>query len=105
MCDISDGLATDAKNLATASGVNINLSKELIEKSTDYKDLLELANELGEDIFDWIISGGEDHFFIATVAPADAHEGIGIQVGKVEEGSGQVLIDGTVVKKTGYQHF
>ena len=105
MCDISDGLATDAKNLATASGVNINLSKELIEKSNDYKDLLELANELGEDVFDWIISGGEDHFFIATVAPADAHEGIGIQVGKVEEGSGQVLLDGTVVKKTGYQHF
>ena len=105
MCDISDGLATDAKNLAKASGVNINLSKELIEKSTDYKDLAELANELGEDVLDWIISGGEDHFFLATVAPADAHEGIGIQVGKVEEGSGQVLLDGEVVKKTGYQHF
>ena len=105
MCDISDGLATDAKNLAKASGVNINLSKELIEKSTDYKDLAELANELGEDVFDWIISGGEDHFFLATVAPADAHEGIGIQVGKVEKGSGQVLLDGDVVKKTGYQHF
>jgi thiamine-monophosphate kinase len=98
-------LATDAKNLAKASGVNINLSKELIEKSADYKDLAELANELGEDVFDWIISGGEDHFFLATVAPADAHEGIGIQVGKVEEGSGQVLLDGDVVKKTGYQHF
>jgi thiamine-monophosphate kinase len=105
MCDISDGLATDAKNLAKASGVNINLSKELIEKSADYKDLAELANELGEDVLDWIISGGEDHFFLATVAPANAHEGIGIQVGKVEEGSGQVLLDGDVVKKTGYQHF
>ena len=105
MCDISDGLATDAKNLAKASGVDINLSKELIEKSTDYKDLAELANELGEDVLDWIISGGEDHFFLATVAPADAHEGIGIQVGKVEEGSGQLLLDDDVVKKTGYQHF
>jgi thiamine-monophosphate kinase len=105
MCDISDGLATDAKNLAKASGVSINLSKELIEKSADYKDLAELANELGEDVLDWIISGGEDHFFLATVASADAHEGIGIQVGKVEEGSGQVLLDGDVVKKTGYQHF
>jgi thiamine monophosphate kinase len=105
MCDISDGLATDAKNLAKASGVDINLSKELIEKSTDYKDLAELANELGEDVLDWIISGGEDHFFLATVAPADAYEGIGIRVGKVEKGSGQVLLDGDVIKKTGYQHF
>jgi thiamine-monophosphate kinase len=105
MCDISDGLASDAKNIAKASGVDINLSRELFESSPDYKDLAELANELGEDVFDWIISGGEDHFFLATVSPADAHEGIGIQVGKVEKGTGQVLLDGNEIKKTGYQHF
>lgn len=105
MCDVSDGLATDAKNLARASGVNINLSKELIEKSGDYKDLAELATELGEDVFDWILTGGEDHFFLATVSPTNASAGIGIPIGKVEEGSGQVLLDGAVIKKTGYQHF
>ena len=105
MCDISDGLASDAKNIAKASGVDINLSRELFKSSPDYKDLAELANELGEDVFDWIISGGEDHFFLVTVSPADAHEGIGIQVGKVEKGTGQVLLDGNEIKKTGYQHF
>ena len=105
MCDLSDGLATDAKNLAKASGVNFNFSKELFERAADYKDLAELATELGEDVFDWIISGGEDHFFLATVSPADAGEGIGIQVGRVEKGSGEVLLDGVGIKKTGYQHF
>lgn len=105
MCDISDGLATDAKNIANASGVDINLNRELFERSPDYKDLAELANELGEDVFDWIISGGEDHFFLATVSPADVHEGLGIQVGKVEEGVGQVLLDGKEIKKNGFQHF
>jgi len=105
MCDISDGLATDAKNIANASGVDINLNRELFERSLDYKDLAELANELGEDVFDWIITGGEDHFFLATVSPADVHEGLGIQVGKVEEGVGQVLLDGKEIKKNGFQHF
>jgi len=105
MCDISDGLATDAKHLASSSGVSINFSKELIEKAADYKDLAELALELGEDVFDWILTGGEDHFFIATVSASNANETLGIQVGRVEKGSGEVLLDGAEVKKTGYQHF
>lgn len=105
MCDISDGLATDAKHLASSSGVSINFSKELIEKAADYKDLAELALELGEDVFDWILTGGEDHFFIATVSASNANEALGIQVGKVEKGSGEVLLDGAEVKKAGYQHF
>lgn len=105
MCDISDGLATDAKHLASSSGVSINFSKELIEKAADYKDLAELALELGEDVFDWILTGGEDHFFIATVSASNANEILGIQVGRVEKGSGEVLLDGAEVKKAGYQHF
>lgn len=105
MCDISDGLATDAKHLASSSGVSINFSKELIEKAADYKDLAELALELGEDVFDWILTGGEDHFFIATVSASNANEALGIQVGRVEKGSGEVLLDGAEVKKAGYQHF
>ncbi|MFM8627978.1 MAG: thiamine-phosphate kinase, partial [Candidatus Nanopelagicus sp.] len=105
MCDISDGLATDAKHLASSSGVSINFSKELIEKAAEYKDLAELALELGEDVFDWILTGGEDHFFIATVSASNANETLGIQVGRVEKGSGEVLLDGAEVKKAGYQHF
>jgi len=105
MCDISDGLGSDAGNIAKASGVNINLSKELLQKSDDYKDLAELATELGEDVFDWILTGGEDHFFLATVSADKASEDLGLLVGKVETGSGVVNLDGNAITKAGYQHF
>ena len=105
MCDISDGLVTDAGNIAKASGVAINLNKELITNAPDFKDLAELANELGEDVFDWILTGGEDHFFLATVNPSNASEELGIRVGVVTTGGGEILLDGAVIKKSGYQHF
>ena len=105
MCDISDGLVTDAGNIAKASGVAINLNKELITNAPDFKDLAELANELGEDVFDWILTGGEDHFFLATVSPSNASEELGIRVGVVTTGGGEISLDGAVIKKSGYQHF
>jgi len=105
MCDISDGIATDGANIASASGVNIDLSKQLISNADAFKDLLELANELGEDVFDWILSGGEDHFFLATVDPKNAKNELGIQIGVVKEGKSQITIDGEIIQKAGYQHF
>ena len=105
MCDISDGLVTDAGNIANASGVAINLNKELITNAPDFKDLAELANELGEDVFDWILTGGEDHFFLATVNPSNASEELGIRVGAVTTGGGEISLDGAVIQKSGYQHF
>ncbi len=105
MCDVSDGLATDALHLATASAVNFNLSKELISKATDFKDLAELAKELNEDVFDWILTGGEDHFFLATVGKENASSELGVQIGIVEKGEGKLLIDSVELKKAGYQHF
>ena len=105
MCDISDGLVTDAGNIAKASGVAINLNKELITSAPDFKDLAELANELGEDVFDWILTGGEDHFFLATVNPSNASEELGIKIGVVTTGGGEISLDGAVIKKSGYQHF
>jgi thiamine-monophosphate kinase len=105
MCDISDGLVTDAGHIAKSSTVNINLNKELIINAPDFKDLAELANELGEDVFDWILAGGEDHFFLATVNPSNASEELGIKVGVVTAGGGEILLDGAVINKSGYQHF
>jgi thiamine-monophosphate kinase len=105
MCDISDGISTDGSNIAGASGVNIDLSKQLISNSEGFKDLLELANELGEDVFDWILSGGEDHFFLATVDPKNAKNELGIQIGVVKEGKSQMTVDGAIIQKAGYQHF
>ena len=105
MCDVSDGLATDASHLSFASRVNFNLSKDLISKAADFKDLAELAKELNEDVFDWILTGGEDHFFLATVNKENESNELGIQIGSVGKGEGKLLLDGVEIKKTGYQHF
>ena len=105
MCDVSDGLATDAVHLANASAVNFNLSKDLISKADDFKDLAELARELNEDVFDWILTGGEDHFFLATVDKKNESSELGIKIGIVEKGDGKLLLDGIEIKESGYQHF
>jgi thiamine-monophosphate kinase len=105
MCDISDGLSTDALHIAQASNVDLNFSRDLISKASDFKDLSELARELNEEVFEWILNGGEDHFFIATVDPVIASEDLGIYVGMVEAGSGKVLLDGAEISSQGYQHF
>ena len=105
MCDVSDGLATDASHLSQASNVNFNLSKDLISQAADFKDLAELAKELGEDVFGWILTGGEDHVFIATVGTENESNELGIQIGSVGKGEGKLLLDGVEIIKTGYQHF
>jgi thiamine-monophosphate kinase len=105
MCDVSDGLATDAAHLSYVSNVNFNLSKDLISQAADFKDLAELAKELSEDVFDWILTGGEDHFFLATVGKENESNELGIQIGSVGKGEGKLLLDGVEIIKTGYQHF
>ena len=105
MSDISDGLVSDARNIARASKVDLNFDTSALEASPDFKDLGELATELGVDVYDWILSGGEDHFFIATVPEKYADKNLGIQVGKVVAGSGLITIDGLQTQRAGYQHF
>lgn len=105
MSDISDGLVSDARNIARASKVDLNFDTSALEASPDFKDLGELATELGVDVYDWIFSGGEDHFFIATVPEKYADKNLGIKVGKVVAGSGLITIDGVQTQRAGYQHF
>ena len=105
MSDISDGLVSDARNIARASKVDLNFDTNALEASPDFKDLGELATELGVDVYDWILSGGEDHFFIATVPEKYADKNLGLQVGKVVAGSGLIMIDGEQTQRAGYQHF
>ncbi len=105
MCDISDGISVDGANIARASQVNISLAKNLISKADAFSDLAELAKELNEDVFDWILNGGEDHFFLAAVNPKDASSELGVKIGEVVAGSGKVLLDNQEIKRAGYQHF
>ena len=105
MCDISDGISVDAGNIAKASKVNISLDKSLIADAAAFADLAELAKELNEDVFNWILNGGEDHFFLASVNPKDARSDLGIKIGEVIKGDGKVLLDNQEIKRAGYQHF
>lgn len=105
MCDISDGISVDAANIAKAANVNISLDKKLISQASDFADLAELAKELNEDVFDWILNGGEDHYFLATVNPKDANAELGVRIGEVVAGEGTVLLDDQAVIRSGYQHF
>ena len=105
MCDISDGISIDGSNIAKASKVNFSLNKELISAAKAFSDLAELATELNEDVFDWILNGGEDHFFLATVNPKDVSGLSAIKIGEVVAGDGKVLLDGAEIRRAGYQHF
>jgi thiamine-monophosphate kinase len=105
MCDISDGISVDALNIARASKVDIALDRNLISSASSFSDLAELAKELSEDVFAWILNGGEDHFFLATVNPKDASSELGVKIGEIVAGDGKVLLDNQDVKRDGYQHF
>jgi thiamine-monophosphate kinase len=105
MCDISDGISVDGANIARASKVNMSLNKSLISAANAFSDLAELAKELNEDVFDWILNGGEDHFFLASVNPKDASSELGVKIGEVVAGDGKVLLDHQEIKRAGYQHF
>jgi len=105
LCDISDGISIDGSNIAKASKVNFSLDKELIRAADGFSDLAELATELNEDVFDWILNGGEDHFFLAAVNPENISGLSAIKIGEVVAGDGKVLLDGEEIKRAGYQHF
>ena len=105
LCDISDGISIDGSNIARASKVNFSLDKELIRAADGFSDLAELATELNEDVFDWILNGGEDHFFLAAVNPENISGLSAIKIGEVVAGDGKVLLDGEEIKRAGYQHF
>jgi thiamine-monophosphate kinase len=74
MLDVSDGLAIDARRIADASGVAIDL----------------VASAVGSPA---ALTGGEDHALLATFPPEVALPGGFRRIGEVREGAG-LLIDG-----------
>lgn len=84
MLDVSDGLARDARRIALASGVAIDVDGRL---------LLETAGAEGDWGLERILAGGEDHALLATFPPAAVLPGGFVPIGRVEPGDG-VLLDG-----------
>lgn len=105
--DISDGISSEANEIAEASGVRLVLNYDQLPKS---KSLREFPQNLQRE---WVLSGGEDFQLIGTI-PSDYLPDLKarlpvIVIGAVEEGDPQVLIREKdrlrIVEKKGYNHF
>ncbi len=100
MCDVSDGLLSELSHIASASGVGIELDSKLIEQIPGFK---ELETATAADIWELVLSGGEDHVFIATTS-TDIPEGAHV-IGKVVTGTGVKVSGVSKLPAIGFRHF
>jgi len=100
MCDVSDGLLSELNHIASASGIGIELDSKLIEQIPGFKEL----DGAGQgDVWELVLSGGEDHEFVATTSatiPKGAHA-----IGKVVAGSGVKVSGISELPAIGFRHF
>jgi len=104
MCDVSDGLISELSHIATASQVQISIQQELLAAAPGFDELQQIAVENGGDIWEWVLHGGEDHIFVATVAGGSKLPSGFVKIGSVLEGS-RVLVDGFIATHQGFNHF
>jgi thiamine-monophosphate kinase len=89
LTDVSDGLLADLGHIAQASRVAIDVDSAAMRDPT----LDMIARNLDADAAQWILTGGEDHAFVATWS-ADRHLPVGwVPIGRVQAGHG-VTVDG-----------
>ncbi|MBJ6360224.1 thiamine-phosphate kinase [Paenibacillus sp. MAHUQ-46] len=115
--DVSDGLASEAWELAEASQVSLVLNEYSLPRSTS---LQQYAKQAGRNPVDWMLYGGEDYILIGTIAESNFEQakeelnrqGIPLyQIGRVEAGAPGVWMyrregsDRTAIPKRGYNHF
>lgn len=99
LCDISDSLMIQAEQMANASGVEFEIDGELLKAHPEFAELSQVAELLDVSVFDLILSGGEDHVFLATGRALK-----GFEIGKVRAGSG-IRLTHLATPQPGWQHF
>jgi thiamine-monophosphate kinase len=101
MIDISDGLLAEARHLADASGVAIDVRRDAFEVP---EPLVAVGSALGADPLGFILGGGDDHALLATFPEGSVPDGWQT-VGTVGEGSGVTVDGGEYDGPTGWTHF
>ncbi|MDD4600333.1 Thiamine-monophosphate kinase [bioreactor metagenome] len=114
MDDISDGLASEANEIASASGIGLIIRAADIPLSPE---MIQAAGLFEKQAIDYALYGGEDFQLLFTIKPDQyrllANQDIGVQltaIGEVvEKAAGVVLIDRngnrTALEPRGYNHF
>ena len=106
MMDLSDGLVRDAKRMAKASGVSIDLSRYGLQEKAE--ELSAVAQALGVDPYEWLLFGGEDHGLLVTFPPYVLVTAPFFPVGTVSEPGREralVTLDGRPIEGEGFDHF
>jgi thiamine-monophosphate kinase len=103
MIDVSDGLLADLGHVARASGVGIDVAKQVFEVPPPMRDA---AAALGVDPYTWILAGGDDHPLAATFPAGTELPEEWLTIGRVVDGGG-VTVDGRayVDSPLGWDHF
>jgi thiamine-monophosphate kinase len=104
LTDISDGLISALTDIANASHVQIEIDRAALQGAEGFDHLESLAREHGGDVWNWILHGGEDHAFVATVPAGSTLPSGFFEIGRVVEGS-RVLVDGFIAEHQGFNHF
>jgi len=104
MIDVSDGLLAEARHLAEASGVSIDVDTGAFDLP---EPLLAVGQATGADPLQFVLGGGDDHALLATF-PADVALPEGwLRIGSVRSpGELPVTVDGAAYDgPTGWTHF
>jgi len=102
MIDISDGLLAEARHLAEASGVAVDVRRDAFVVP---EPLVAVGSALGADPLGFILGGGDDHALLATFPDAASVPDGWQVVGSVAEGSGVTVDGGDYDGPTGWTHF